>query len=1409
MRLTLAGGPGSPSLDLDLPDDARLGDLRPHLAEVTGRPELADPATVLAVEETVLAADQLTGQLPLVAGAVLQVGAGTPDADRLALRSSWHVAVISGPDSGALAALGVGDRRGAIVVGRAGHLALDDDGISRRHLELTLGRSGPRVRDLGSSNGTLVLRAGRGHAAAHRRGRRLGRGPTCRASRAVRVRAGDRLSIGASVLEVRRGWSDRHAPARPRDGSADHRPSAGGMSLGMWFGPAIGSLVLAMSTGNRLLLVLALLGPAVALWPVLRGRAARRRVRRTGRARPGHPLRARRGDGAGAAESPSVADELLVPSPADLTTHVLACLTTVASVDAPEGWPGVGLRRLAPDACVAVVGPRSAALGVARALVAAALLVDVDSPAGGTTGVVVRAAGGRAADWAWCRWLTRGDPADGAAPVHPLLIADGCPGNGRTADLARRWAGGHGATIVLVETDRARVPPWCRTVLEVTPGAAVAMLDLPDGARRRVPLRAVSAQWADVHARRVAAVRHRAPAFALPTGPDAAGRAAAPVRAPAPPHRVALADLPGIPEPDGPAVAACWDAPRGPLGGLAACLGLGPGGAPVELDLVRDGPHALVAGTTGAGKSELLQSLLLSLALTHSPAELAIALIDYKGGASFGACADLPHVVGQVTDLDPSLAGRALSGLRAELRSRERALAAAGVSDLAALRALRADLPGGPPVPPRLLVVVDEFRALTEDLPTFVPGLLRLAAQGRSLGIHLVLATQRPAGAVGPDLRANLAVRIALRVTDAADSLDVIDVPDAARIPAGLPGRAMLRRGAGPVEPVQIAHADGAAGDRAAAVRIAADWVAERVRGWTPAGSVDVEPPPPARTTARAYVDAARAAAALTGVRLPEPPWLAPLPERVSARDLLVAGGHGETGTLETGNLETGRRGLTRNLPLALADLPAEQRRAVLSWDPLGGNLLVLGAPGSGRSTALHTVAAAALERGWHVHAVGLPARLLAGLSGHPCLGTVVGPDDPRRLARLVTLLGSPPRPGGARDGIPQLLLVDGLEAAAESLGAVGRGAGAERLLDLLRTGRSRAVAVAASAGGSGSGPVASQFTERLVLAVGDRLAEAVAGVPADLAGARRGPGRAIRLAPPGGTRGPAPADDAGAMAAGRSELGAVLCQVAVSGSPADPSGLDEPSTPRARPHRISPLPDRVGVSALASGGPCADASADAPRIGLGGDDGGPVRLDVSRGALVVGPPGSGRSTALAVIAAALLDAGRPIIVIARDGPLRVLGAARAPATTCGFSPDAIGRLLATLPCEAVVLVDDLDGLEQQTPAVAEQLAALVSGADDTVEPAGPAGPSLGRAPVVVASAQTARAAMAYRGALGALRATRRGLLLGLAEPGSGEVLGVGLEWVIDPAHPHAPGRGARQHGRDLVPVQVLDPDLP
>ncbi|MDE0547211.1 FtsK/SpoIIIE domain-containing protein [Microbacterium sp. C7(2022)] len=226
---------------------------------------------------------------------------------------------------------------------------------------------------------------------------------------------------------------------------------------------------------------------------------------------------------------------------------------------------------------------------------------------------------------------------------------------------------------------------------------------------------------------------------------------------------------------------------RAASGTLAAALGRGEEGVLV-LDLVSDGPHAVVAGVTGSGKSELLITWVLSLSATYSTAEVNFLLADFKGGTAFDCLIDVPHVTGVITDLDGTGARRAIESLRAEVRWREAVIARAGARDV---RDPRVELA-------RLVVVVDEFAALLGDHPELHAVFTDVAARGRALGIHLILGTQRITGVVRDNLLANCPLRVSLRVTDPADSRAILGVEDAAALPGGESGRgrALVRRAA-------------------------------------------------------------------------------------------------------------------------------------------------------------------------------------------------------------------------------------------------------------------------------------------------------------------------------------------------------------------------------------------------------------------------------------------------------------------------------------------------------------------------------------------------------------------------------------------------------------------------------------
>ncbi|MDO5729632.1 MAG: FtsK/SpoIIIE domain-containing protein [Actinomycetaceae bacterium] len=235
--------------------------------------------------------------------------------------------------------------------------------------------------------------------------------------------------------------------------------------------------------------------------------------------------------------------------------------------------------------------------------------------------------------------------------------------------------------------------------------------------------------------------------------------------------------------------------------GLRAWIGADANG-PVAIDLVEDGPHALVAGTTGSGKSEALRTWIFQLARAYDPSELRIIFVDYKGGATFRDLAFLPHGEGVVTDLDSALTERAIAGLSAELIDRERIFANRSFSSLSEWEQVDRST-----APPRILCVIDEFRAMIRTHPGLIERFIDVAARGRSLGIHLIAATQSPAGVVSPHMRANLTLRICLRTAQVADSVDVIGTGDGAAIPR-IPGRALINESGRVVQWARLSVAD-------------------------------------------------------------------------------------------------------------------------------------------------------------------------------------------------------------------------------------------------------------------------------------------------------------------------------------------------------------------------------------------------------------------------------------------------------------------------------------------------------------------------------------------------------------------------------------------------------------------------
>ena len=206
-----------------------------------------------------------------------------------------------------------------------------------------------------------------------------------------------------------------------------------------------------------------------------------------------------------------------------------------------------------------------------------------------------------------------------------------------------------------------------------------------------------------------------------------------------------------------------------------------------DIGFTTHGPHWLLGGTTGAGKSQLLRSLILSAALRYSPERLGLILVDFKGSAGLGPLAELPHTLSLLSDFDVAAVRRALEFLRADVNRRELDLRNLGVNSYHDYLRLCAST-GKIPQYPEVVIVVDEFRMLVESMPDAMTELMRIATIGRSLGIHLLLATQRPQGSISQDIRANIATNICLRVASAQDSYNLLGHEKAAHISASSPG---------------------------------------------------------------------------------------------------------------------------------------------------------------------------------------------------------------------------------------------------------------------------------------------------------------------------------------------------------------------------------------------------------------------------------------------------------------------------------------------------------------------------------------------------------------------------------------------------------------------------------------------
>jgi DNA segregation ATPase FtsK/SpoIIIE, S-DNA-T family len=696
------------------------------------------------------------------------------------------------------------------------------------------------------------------------------------------------------------------------------------------------------------------------------------------------------------------------------------------------------------------------------------------------------------------------------------------------------------------------------------------------------------------------------------------------------PSRVRLLDLLGMDIPTPEDVLAQWDRGEGPR--TRVVLGADADG-PTYVDLARQGPHTMLGGATGAGKSILMQTLVTSLLLSNRPDELNLVLVDFKGGSAFLPFESCPHVVSLIRStgetaadvFDDAAAKRVLASVRAEVSRRESILARYNGEIDDYWRQRRRD-PSLPPLP-RLVMVFDEFARVLESSPDFLKELVNVAAKGRSLGMHLLLGTQSLQGKLSAELKNNISLRISLRQNEAADSTEVLDIPDAATIPGTLRGRGMIvcttdedRR----PQTFQCGYLGDPTPTRANATAVTVrpvDW-SDLGRPRPADGGRHADGP----TDQEVAIAAIEQAAHRIGGRAPFDPLLPPLPARLPLDDLA---GRATAAVPPSA------------VPFGLADEPAAQAQPPEYLDLAGlDRLMVAGGPQSGRTTLARTLITSLATRFGpdqvHLYIVEQFRSGLADYEDLPHCGGVLSPAEPDRIRRLVGWLEQEVRRRataahrGASAAPRIVVVVDGWEGLEDHGNPLFyETAPLVSLRGIITTGAPLGVHVVALGGHDMLNHKLPTFYSRRLLLPFPKEDTRRAQLSSHMTSPPALPGRAV---------------DAGT---GRHVQ---VCDVDVS--PAELVARSRRDVdPALLPRRFDPLPEQVTVDELAS----ADAALSPTWIplGVGGPDATTIGIDLFAQAhvlLVSGPAGSGRTTAAATVAQSLRRVGIGVLALAPPG---------------------------------------------------------------------------------------------------------------------------------------------------------------
>ncbi|MBL0884837.1 type VII secretion protein EccCa [Myceligenerans indicum] len=900
--------------------------------------------------------------------------------------------------------------------------------------------------------------------------------------------------------------------------------------------------------------------------------------------------------------------------------------------------------------------------------------------------------------------------------------------------------------------------------------------------------------------------------------------------------------------------------PRGPRDFLRVPIGLDDSGAPILLDLKEAaqhgmGPHGLCVGATGSGKSEVLRTLVTALAVAHPPEDLTFILVDFKGGAAFSPFATIPHTVGILDNLadDPGLIQRARASFAGEIQRRQQVLKAAGSPSVTHYRELRRANPDLEPLP-HLMMVIDEFGELLTAEPDFVDLLLMIGRIGRSIGVHLLLSSQRIEAGKLKGLETYLSYRLGLRTFSESESQVVLDTPDAFHLPS-VPGHGYLKVDTSVYRKFRAGYVSGPVTEQLPEPDAPDDELYRPLR-LGPFNDVrkanDIAAPVsaageeerldrPSTETPLVEVVGRRLARAATAGR---PVWLPPLPGRISLGQVL---GRAEVPTADELRAGAGRRRQLM-IPLGVVDDPAAQRQDVWELDLTrsGGHAAVIGAPQSGRTTLLWSLAAGVAMTHTPtevaVYGMDLAGGGLARVEAFAHVGGVATRADRSRLARLVEELHgmlaereqvfarhridslAMLRELHAAGRVPELpvcdvvLLIDGAGLLRSDFEELQDGVG-----ELLQRGGGFGLHVVFAVGRWNDlrSPWQSLIGTRLELRLNDptesvvarKLVETVrphqtgrvltdASLFAQVALPKLGAVEDVaddRPAPPGlGGLGPDPAEEeaarrrAAAVGSGLDELAA-----------ASAAAWDGPAAPRIRQ-----LPLEVARAVL----PDHLEEPDLVPFGVREDTMGPALLDLSgteQHLLVFGDSRAGRTTVLRTIAAGLIerhqDSDRLSIIafdmrggLAESIPEPYLGAHLAnPATAAGITPAIVQEL--------DLRMDELSNAPRgQKPSFA-RLAVMVDDHDMMAaggnDPITPLVPYLATArdlnlSIVLARPVAGAAGAMFSQVLQSVQNTGGSALIMSGDPAEGSIVG-GIR-----AAPMPPGRG-RWVRRGMRPVLV------